>query len=72
MPVTNMVLDSGFSIFYKKIYYEGTEAQWSENGLGEGTKELLRYAEILFYSETRPEKNGKYWHYVEGIPEIWE
>jgi hypothetical protein len=67
-----MVLDSGFSIFYKKIYYEGTEVQWSENGLGEGTKELLRYAEILFYSETRPEKNGKYWHCVEGIPEIWE
>ena len=72
LPVTNMVLDSGFSIFYKKIYYEGTEALWNENGLGEGTKELLRYAEILFYSESRPEKSGKYWHYVEGIPEIWE
>ena len=72
LPVTNMIINSGFSIFYKKVYYEGTEAQWSENGLDIGTEELLRYAEIYFYSETRPEDSGNYWHYVDGIPQLWE
>ena len=27
---------------------------------------------IYLYSENEPSETGKYWHYVNGVPTIWE
>ncbi len=27
---------------------------------------------VYYYSETQPETTGNYWHYVDGVPTVWE
>lgn len=51
---------------FSAIYYEGTEAEWSQIG---GSKPVgTKY----YYSETQPTTYGNYWHYVDGVPTVWE
>ena len=50
------------------IYYCGTYDEWNTNVISE----CGRYYNIYYYSEIKPEDNGNYWHYVDGIPVNWE
>lgn len=48
------------------IYYEGNQFQWNEiDGRQNVSTDYLYY-----YSETEPTYAG-YWHYVDGVPTIW-
>ena len=52
------------------VYFEGTEAEWSEVNLGEGNE--VWSGLVLFYSKEQPlEKFGNYWCYVDGVPTVW-
>jgi hypothetical protein len=50
------------------IFYEGTRSEWSK--LQPGTKYTAR-SKIYYFSETRPNASGNYWHYVDGVPTPW-
>ena len=56
----------------EEIYYHGTEAELKENvTIDEYANETLLSAEWYFYSETQPEEEGNFWHYVNGVPTKW-
>jgi len=54
-----------------KIYYGGDSAAWDAITIEENSFEFwdaIRY----FYSATKPQTTGNYWHYVDGVPTVWE
>ena len=53
------------------IYYTGTVADWAKISI-DATNAELNAATIVYYSETKPTENGNYWHYVDGVPTLWE
>jgi hypothetical protein len=53
------------------IYYEGTENEWNSITVGYDNNDLLD-ATRYYYSETNPTTEGDYWHYVNGVPTVWE
>ena len=54
------------------VYYTGTISEWNSTNKGSGNSNLTA-ATIYYYSETIPNNNDySYWHYVDGIPTIWE
>ena len=52
------------------IYYKGTENDWSKINI-HNQNSTLKYSPIYYYSLTKPAK-GNYWHYVNGVPTIWQ
>ena len=55
----------------ESVYYMGTEADWESIAVIEGNPTIAA-AKRYYYSETVPEKEGNFWHYVDGTPTIWE
>ena len=54
----------------ESIYFKGTAQQWED--LNKPYKILnLENVTVYFYSETEPESEGNYWHYVNDKPVIW-
>ena len=53
-----------------KVFYEGTEEDWNNVTVHTGVNGAI-YEQIVYYSETAPTGDGNYWHYVDGIPTIW-
>ena len=54
------------------VYFLGTESDWKNIDIENGNGELLS-ADLYFYSENRPSENQQnYWHFVEGIPCVWQ
>ena len=51
-----------------KVYYEGTATEWSN--VSSKIDNSIKNKTIYYYSETKP-TSGKYWHYVDGKPLIW-
>jgi hypothetical protein len=51
------------------VYYKGSVAGW--NKLTAGISISDKTKTVYFYSETKPETEGKYWHYVDGKPTVW-
>ncbi|MCD8206461.1 MAG: leucine-rich repeat domain-containing protein [Bacteroidales bacterium] len=51
------------------IYYTGSPSDWSNVSMGDsnGWATTLLY----YYSETEPEDDGKFWHYVNGEIVVW-
>lgn len=61
----------------KKVFFTGKKEEWGKITIGNDLINVDRY----YYSETKPpyiEFNGnfyffpEYWHYVDGVPTIWE
>ncbi len=60
---------AGCDVLY--VYFEGTEAEWSAVDISERNNELVG-ANVYYYSEKAPEKDGNYYHYdSSGEPLIW-
>lgn len=60
-----------FSCPLQRIYYEGTEEEWSNISINSRNSKLLS-AEKYFYSANKPTVNGNYWHYdTYGNIVIW-
>lgn len=67
---------SGFITQYPNYYYCGTEADWENVDIYTNESEYMPgihgTIKLYFYSETAPTGEGRYWHYVDGKPAIWE
>jgi hypothetical protein len=55
----------------KIVYYTGTEEEWDKISIGTENTDLTD-ATRYYYSKTKPTKAGNWWHYVDGVPTVWE
>ncbi len=54
------------------IYYTGTLTEWNDMTSGIYDSYLANL-DVYYYSEIKPVfSNTKSWHYVDGVPTIWE
>ncbi len=51
------------------IYYEGSFAQWQK--IAKDDANFWKQLTVYYYSESQPSENGKFWHYVNGVPTAW-
>lgn len=75
IAIPNGVTSIGVNAFFwcdnlNKIFYTGSETKWSSISVGSGNNKLKN--SVYFYSEEEPTESGNYWHYVDGVPTIWE
>lgn len=62
---------------FEKVYYNGTEAGWSEIDIDASNTSLME-APRYYYSETEPATDGSgayvgnWWHYVDGVVTVWQ
>lgn len=54
----------------ESVFYGGTAEDWALVELGQ-VNSWSTGNTLYFYSETKPEWDGYYWHYVNGIPTRW-
>jgi hypothetical protein len=54
--------------FRNKYYYNGTAQDWSKISI---KTSYISDNQIYYYSESNPTVEGKYWHYVDGVPTAW-
>ena len=57
-----------YSAPLKKVYYGGTSEDWS-NVTQDGQTRVPK--DVYYYSKTKPETEGNYWHYVAGQITEW-
>ena len=53
------------------IYFIGSEEDWNDISIGNYNTDLTN-ATRYYYSETSPTTTGNFWHYVDGVPTVWE
>ena len=75
VTIPDSVTSIGNSAFWgcsslKKVYYGGTESDWSGVAVG-NSNEPLSSAIRYYYSENKPMGSGLYWRYVDGVPTPW-
>jgi hypothetical protein len=58
----------------KKVYYGGDATAWDNIAIDNycDYNNSLYRAVRYYYSETQPTEEGYYWHYVDGVPTVWE
>ena len=59
------------SNYLDKVFFGGNESDWSKIQIEKNNDNLLN-ANRYYYSEDEPAEAGNYWHYVDGIPTIWD
>jgi len=52
------------------VYYGGTAEDWESIDFA-SENDALVFATRYYYSETPPDSEGNYWHYVNGVPAAW-
>ena len=59
----------------ENIYYKGTMEEWGKIVIDDtnlyGDDNILDFP-IYYYSATKPTTEGNFWHYVNGVPTVWE
>ncbi len=56
----------------KTVYYKGTSDSWSKINIADKNSSIRSSAVKYYYSEDKPDNEGKYWHYDEnGNAVIW-
>ena len=55
----------------RKVYYLGSESDWSDVEVEESNLPVMK-DKLYFYSESAPQAVGNFWHYVNGLPVIWQ
>ncbi len=56
------------------VYYKGTVEDWDSININDDGNDDLTSATRYYYIENEgdvPQDNGKYWHYVDGVPTPW-
>lgn len=53
------------------IYFKGTESAYA-TFTANATSPILTKASVYFYSEEQPSTATNRWHYVDGVPTVWE
>ena len=74
--ISNSVESIGYYAFYycsklTTVYYEGTESDWSNIDLC-SDNDYFTNATRYYYSETQPDAEGNFWHYVNGEIVVWQ
>jgi hypothetical protein len=72
VTISNSVKSIGGGMFsactnLKIVYYTGTEKEYSWI-----SEEFDNEVTCYYYSETKPTTDGNWWHYVDGVPTVWE
>ena len=74
LPSTLTTIEDGAfldTVKMKAVFFRGTEEQFDKIEISNNNNELLS-ASIYFYSETKPESDGDFWHYdASGTPILW-
>ncbi len=52
------------------VFYTGTLNQWTS--ISGYSTASLDSSSIYFYSANQPSSSGRYWHYVNGVPTVWQ
>lgn len=76
IPKSVVDMDSGAfanSENLKNFYYTGTAEEWNALllSMSEKPEELFPSITVRYYSESAPTDAGSYWHYVDGVPTVW-
>ena len=73
LPKSLTVLNSNVfsNIPITKIYYKGNETEWSNLDKASGNIRLNNATTLYYYSETQPQVEGNFWHYVDEVPTVW-
>ena len=74
------VMEIGFSAFeycvsLTNVYYKGAAEAWGNIDIEDYGNEKLTSATRYYYFENQadvPTDGGNYWHYVDGVPTVWE
>ena len=53
------------------VYYIGTAEKWNDI-LVTPYNDSLKNATLYYYSETEPIEGGNFWHWVDGVPTVWD
>ncbi len=58
----------------KAVYYVGTLSDWNAIDIENeyNSNSVLLNATRYYYSETQPTTEGNFWHYVDGVPTVWD
>lgn len=58
---------------FNTIFYEGSEAEWNtiESTDGATVNDAISGANVYYYSETQPDSEVNWWHYVNDTPTLW-
>ena len=56
------------------VYYSGTSSNWDKITIDNSSSynNNLTNSTRYYYSETAPTTEGNFWHYVDGVPTVWE
>ena len=73
--IPNSVTEIGYMAFYEcdnldKVFYAGSVDEWFSISVGNGNEDLKN--SVYYYSKEEPTRLGDYWHYVDGVPTIWD
>ena len=77
--IKKVVLPNSINVIYERsfesyasfdVFYLGTATEWGEIDINQDVANKC-FNNIYFYSEVKPTTSGKYWHYVDGVPTVW-
>ena len=54
----------------ENIYYNGTEAEWDRISIS-SNNDYLNNVTLYYYSESEPNEDGNFWHWVDGEVVVW-
>ncbi len=55
----------------KQIFYCGSDSDWKKVNVISNEIQAEPTYPVYFYSEAKPAGEGRYWHYVDGVPTVW-
>jgi hypothetical protein len=55
-----------------KVFYKGTADGWANVSIDSMLNDSILSATVYYYCEATPTSEGNFWHYVDGVPTVWD